>query len=269
SVNWNILSERKEAKVNKDIVTETTLDEIVENVICRRNSTSIPTLFGNVSHRSALEYDVVFVSNALIDEKVNLPILFLTSDIPMFVTQRRSIDGMPLFFLGGSAADFSEVFCGDSSDGKERGFIDGVFVGSGEGVVEEVVGILMKYNKTPKGKNAAIKELYNIECFYNPLAYIHDFEEDGWTIREIRKIDDDAPDVVKISRPHNLDNHPGFERKILHSSGANVESSDIQISMGCSGGGVCTFCHEAHVAGGWRERSIKRIIKDMETARSY
>jgi len=231
----------------------------------------LPMMFGDVSHRPAQDYDIVFISNATVDEKINLIHMLRFSNIPLWKDQRMERDDLPLFIMAGNSADMVEMLVGESIDGKHASFIDTSLVGYAEAMIKPVFDILLNakekgYHKTDKKK--VIEDLYALPYHYNPSAYSCEYNEDNISIKKIETLDPLAPDIVYWNRPDDIDTHVGFERKLIR-SGGHYTAVDIQISQGCSSGGACTFCKEAHVAGGWREKSIAKLDEEMRIAKSY
>ena len=204
---------------------------------------NLPWVFGAVSHRPISDYDVVFVSNSTVDEKYNIIPIFDKSDFPLYATQRLENPDLPLVIYGGAAATDGEPLYGKV--GKHQSLVDVTYVGFAESYADKLINILhkRKIDGILKDKKATIKNLYKLPCIYNPLAYEHVFKEDNWDIKEIKKVDSDAPDKVKFAScsTEDINRFPGFELKTLYNDG-NYDSVDIEISKGCSGGNVCNFC---------------------------
>lgn len=208
----------------------------------------LPWSFGNSSHHSIHDYDIVLLSNSIVEEKYDVFPIFECSDFPLWTTQRRSDSKLPLVLYGGAASPVAEPLYGKSMDGVNQCLVDVSYIGHAEPyffdifrlfLIRKVEGTLLS------DKVGTIEALYQFPAIYNPLAYEHVLAEDNWTIKEIKKVDPKAPDKVqhaKVSLEH-VNDRAGFEIKTLFNDG-NYDSNDIQISYGCSGGRECSFCVE-------------------------
>lgn len=230
---------------------------------------NLPWSFGNVSHHSVHDYDLVLVSNSTVDEKYNLFAVWDKSDFPMWATERLDNSNLPLVMYGGAASSEGEPLYGKSLDGKNQSLVDVTYVGFAEPYLASIVEKLVSYKESGSyHKKDIIQGLYEFPCIYNPLAYVHHFDSDNWTIKQIEKVDPKAPAKVRAAKvpEDEVNSHPGFELKTLYNDG-NFDSVDIQISWGCSGKSVCSFCHEGN-AHAWREKSFDKIKSEIKAARN-
>jgi len=233
---------------------------------------NLPWVFGGLSHRHINEFDMVIVSNAIIDEKINIFPLFLKSDFPLWSTERFDKEH-PLVMLGGHGASEAEPLYGVSADGKNRCIPDCTYTGFAERFFPDMLKTLLAMHteqslRTRDKKELAFDLVKDYENIYIPWAYDHILAEDNWTIKEIVRNTKRVPKRVKFAKvlPEDCENVAGFENKLLYSHG-NYDSNDIQISFGCSGGYVCSFCHEGNLQA-WREKSVDKIVKEMQAARN-
>jgi radical SAM superfamily enzyme YgiQ (UPF0313 family) len=235
----------------------------------------IPHCFGNVSLRSWKEYDVIAISNSTIEEKINLVHMMLDSEIPIWHTERLNMPEIPLIVMGGNSSEMSEIMLGKSEDGQNQSFVDAIIAGAGEASLSTFVGRCLHWkmntgNPPSHDRLSFIKSLYDQPWWYYPLAYDHVYADDGWTITEIRHLDEEAPYPVKFNNVEDIGAYAGFEKKVIHpANSASWDSTDLQISQGCSSGGACSFCKEGHVSGGWREKSPERMRVELELAKMY
>jgi radical SAM superfamily enzyme YgiQ (UPF0313 family) len=224
----------------------------------------LPVWFGCVTHRSVLDFDAILITNSSSGEKINIPFLLHHSGIPVWLTQRLKPENenIPLIFLGGNASSTCDVLFGSSYDGKEQSLVDGVFVGYGEGVVEEIPGVILKTRGIPKQER--LKEFLSFTNFIHPLAYEHQYK-DSWRISSILKKIPEAPDTVKMNKQDNINDFLGSDRFVLHHGGQSRHLlANALVSWGCSSGGSCTFCQEGNISGGWREKNLDKIESELK-----
>jgi hypothetical protein len=228
----------------------------IENVTTYKKY-NLPIWFGCSTHRSVLDFDVLLITNSTIEEKINIPWLLHHSGIPVWMTERLDNEDIPLIFLGGNSSICCDVLLGESSDGENRSWVDGVFVGFGEEVLNKIPKVLLETKNLKKSDR--INKFFQFNNFVHPLAYEHVYKN-SWEIDYTNKVIKDAPDYVIMNKRDVLDEYSGADRAILHHGGQTGHvSSNVIISQGCSGGGCCTFCQEGNVSGGWREKSLKKL----------
>lgn len=252
----------------------------------------IPWSFGNVSHHPIQDYDVVIISNSVIEEKYNLFPIFDKSNFPLYSTQRLDDSNMPLVLYGGAGCSEAEPLYGKSADGQQQSLIDVSYIGYAEPHMMEIAKDLVRLQSTDwmkdtarlltqqgfdvncigiKGRKHEVIDMLmeKYDCIYNPRAYDHLYEDDNWSIREIKKINSKAPDRVQYAQVplSEVNSRPGFERKIIYNQG-NYDSTDIQISWGCGGTDVCSFCAEGNHHG-WRQKSLEKIKVEAMASRRY
>lgn len=207
----------------------------------------IPFMFGNVSHRSWEEYDVIGVSQAIMPEVLNVLWMFNNSSFPP-TCEARDKANAPLVLYGGAAA-ICAIPCLAGATPEGKGLFDLGMVGAGEPILPLLTRLLVE----AKDKFGSIKEhreetrkyvlsdTYIRQHVVVPTDYDVEFKEDNVTIKEIHYLDPDTPKKVLIN---HVDESPrlGFQNKIFNVSGENATSADVQISTGCSGGGApCSF----------------------------
>jgi hypothetical protein len=251
-----VISLLKSDMGDKEVFVDTAYMCDIENIGVYKKY-NLPVWFGCSTHRSAIDFDVLLITNSTIEEKINIPWILYHSGIPIWMTERLDNDSVPLIFLGGNSSICCDVLFGESSDGKNRSWVDGVFVGFGEGVLNRIPEVLL----VTKGlkKSDRINKFFQFSNFVHPLAYDHVYKN-SWEIDHTNKMIDFAPDYVVMNKRDVLDEYSGADRAILHHGGQTGHvSSNIIISQGCSGGGCCTFCQEGNVSGGWREKSLEKL----------
>lgn len=226
----------------------------------------IPYAFGNVSHRTINEYDLVFVSQAILLEFMNLFPMLKKSGVPAYHRERLQTNHYPLIMMGGICVSDHDCLGGNG------GVPDLVYIGFAEGGITSIIDDL----KEIKGKGydlrhstikrKIIKKLVTkYDNLYFPDGYdvIYD-KKDLHVINEIRPKYPWVPDFVKPHHEYDLDQFPGFENKIMCPDASNAFSSDVLLSHGCAGAFPCTFCAEGSLGGGWRERSLGKMRSALD-----
>lgn len=245
-----------------------------KNMEMMKNS-NIPFIFGNTSHETMKQYDVVFMSCAIIPECLNIPYILEYSGVPLTIQERDKNNDLPLIIYGGAAANELAIVMGEIkrqgvSIGKS--LVDVANYGYGEVNIPKLVEYLcdrkeeefnLKDKPSLKERMISDKFLYDYLFYPEYYEWVYD-ESDKFTIKEIKCLDPRLPKRVKYNRIHDS-NYKGFPLKTFNLNGENADSHDVMISSGCTGEGTaCSFCMEGTVSGYYRERELKDIVEDME-----
>lgn len=240
-------------------------------------SNGIPYMFGNVSHHPVSDYDLILCSVAIMPEVFNIPHAWKNTGIPLTIELRRNEKRVPPIIYGGAAANESGIILGpiknESGDLLGKSLIDIANYGYGEDILPVLVQKADEFRKQGDLKDKAAFQEWLIsnnilhDNLFFPDGYEWVYDEDKFTIKEIRKLDPRLPDRVEYHRIGS-ESFDGFPLKAFHLSGANADSHDIMISSGCSGSSsCCAFCMEATVAGNYHERKLEDVEKDMAFVR--
>lgn len=226
----------------------------------------LPFWFGNVSRRPATDYDLLIVSSSILVEFINIFSALDSLKIPRWHKDRVERKDIPLIMAGGIPIADHDAMGGNS------GLVDIVYTGYAEGNLALILSEMLRIKK--EGKNPNSHKMTLIRRFVTGLSNI--YYPDGYEvvydkefIKEIKPRYAWVPKEVSFHTEHNLDKFPGFERKIFNPDNSNASGSDLLISAGCSGGGICSFCMEGTACGGWRERSFDRMIQSLEECKRY
>lgn len=233
---------------------------------------NIPVIMGCVSNKVWKDFDLILVSNSTVEEKQNYPWMLYHSDIPLWYTQRMKHEDIPFVFLGGNASDMSDNYLGKSDDSDDFSLIDGAFIGQGEGLIDKVLIKFMEGREKGLKKEKFLRSFFSIKSFLHPEQFIYEYEDNGWHIKRVVKNPKfpEAPDRVEYNHHEDPNQFPGFERKImLPVINSPPVSADLQISWACSSGGSCSFCKEAHVQGGWREKTLEKLKDEIISLKMY
>jgi hypothetical protein len=189
----------------------------------------IPLLVGSQSLRSAGEFDVILISNSYVLELINLPYLFLHSDIPLLASQR---DGRwPPFILGGSNALATQAIVGSDGDC----IADAIFFGEGEGQVETLLQSLWQARTQPKRERLTLAQ-----------AQVTGLWVAGAANERVEKAICRTPDREALVTDYPLLND------------AEVGTARLQINYGCPA--FCSFCFEGYDRKPYRELPLESVL---------
>jgi len=253
----------------------------------------MPLCFGYDFKRPIQDYDMVFLSNCILSDQWRIYHLIQKSGVHMWHRDRLKDPTEPFILMGGGTTDNCEwMFGGVTEDNtwtkidgtKDEfgmgpgGLIDGMFWGRSEAGSVNLVKIAMEHYGTGEAfkskKREFIDELISTKFpgFYYPYGYKHSHEMvDGdprkQNLIKIEKLREDLPDVVKYQSVENYDLHPIGVDMVLDQSGDSLGSQVYEVSIGCGGFGVCSFCHAGNMTGPWKEKSIPQLKKDFSALR--
>lgn len=118
---------------------------------------------------------------------------------------------------------------------------------------------------SPKGFHRAAKTLVlhtlhtdEVPGWYEPDAFEVFYQGNNLTKIELRPDYDYASPMVVRAHMDDLNKYRPLVDDIVHWDNMGA-SANIQISEGCSSGGLCRFCHEANMYGKWTERDIDNV----------
>lgn len=166
--------------------------------------------------------------------------------IPLYSSERD--DSFPVIIAGGPCAYNPEPIAD---------FIDVFLIGDGEELLEKVC-IAKKEAET---KREFYEKIYKLDGVYIPSFYEPVYNEDG-TIREIAKLNDNAPDRVKRAIISDIDNASFPENNIVPFIDTVHDRAVVETFRGCTRG--CRFCQAGMIYRPVRERSrntVKEIAK--------
>lgn len=240
-------------------------------------NSGIPFIFGASTHRPVTDFDIMIVSAAILPECLNLPSILKNSGIPFTIEERRKDNRLPLIMFGGAAANEMSIVLGPikDNDGNPIGksLVDMAIYGYGEGIIPDLMdwycvrksqGLDLK-NKELLQETMIEDGIWSDNIFW-PDKYEWVYDEDKFTIKEIKCLDTRLPKEVKYNRVKDIA-FRGFPLKTFNLNGVSSDSTDIQISTGCSGASsCCSFCMESTVAGCYTERPLPDIIEDYKYA---
>ena len=195
----------------------------------RMTQDDVPWLLGSGTKRGVEEFDCLALSNALVQETVNVPVLLERSGIPLSRDERMRRGDLPLVLLGGANALYSSVFFSPDP------MVDGIFIGEEPDTIREIFLRLAHAKASGASKPEALGALSDIPGFFVPD-----------TFRPVA-------DKRHGSRP-DLNRHKLGETMVAADGVAGRAS--LQISEGCPY--FCSFCAESWSRKPYRETPMEQ-----------
>lgn len=210
----------------------------------RMRADQVPWWLAVASKRAPLDFDWLAISNALVQELVNLPILLRESGIPLLQSERMAAPRMPLLILGGANAVHASALWNPDP------LVDGIFIGEDAESIARMNQILADAKQagqleTGKGRLAVLRTLESIPGFFRPDAP-----------RAARKL---SGSLTELNRLHQQ------APWVLDPECAGVAS--LQVSEGCPY--FCSFCAESYSRKPYREQagdSLRTQALELKTA---
>lgn len=187
------------------------------------------------THRGPLEFDCIAISNALVQELVNIAPLLQNAGIPLRKSERISKEEIPLLILGGANSLHSSLLWTKDPP------IDGVFIGEEPASVQQIFEICSK----AKSKGLSKKDILSQLCKEVPGF----FEPDH--LRPVEKSHETVP---------SINQHKVFEPMMPDPEVAGVAA--LHISEGCPS--FCTFCAESYARKPYREVPHSHLLPEAE-----
>ncbi len=192
----------------------------------------IPWLVGTQSKSGPQDFDVIALSNAIVQELVNLPTLLQRSGLWLPREERLARRDFPLLILGGA-----NVFHASVLDHAESP-IDGLFVGENIEDIQELFGICAEGRKQGWDKPFLLQELEKIPGFAQP-----------GTGKPTRKRNTETLDIRKL---------PALRPVLYKYSGLGQEP--VALSRGCPA--FCSFCAESFDLKPYRENPQDTVVNN-------
>ncbi|HOX46118.1 MAG TPA: hypothetical protein PK668_21120 [Myxococcota bacterium] len=204
----------------------------------RLGEAGLPWLFGWLSQRPVQDFQLLALSNALVQELVNLPGLLARSGLPLSKATRLARPELPLVLLGGSNALHSTVFWGPDPP------VDGVFVGEDPAALGELFARAARGSLEGRTKPEILRALEGVDGFLQPDAP-----------RRTRK---------RLARPEALN---GWIARMPWLPGTEqAGSAPLVVSDGCPAG--CAFCAEAWSRRPYREAAAAGLLAQAQAAKA-
>lgn len=212
----------------------------------------IPLLLGTTSKEPSINFDVIAISNSVLQELINLPALLEYSDVPLSRKDRETKNA-PIILMGGSNSCTHSILHGEIELNGSEGLVDGILMGDGEQVFAKTLTLIRDNKNLPRFQ--LLKLLRdNVIGFYEPASYSQNFE--NHTLVSINK-EDGAPFPVKTSKTACEDISESFTGGPVLYEGSGA--SHVIVSAGCPS--FCSFCKESWEQKPYREYSYDRVFK--------
>ncbi len=193
-------------------------------------------------------FDVIAISNSVLQELINLPAMLYHSGIPLS-RQQRIAAASPLVILGGSNSYTQSILHGPVDAEGNEGLVDAVIIGDGEEVLKQTLEIVRDHRHLDR-QTLLIKLQNEVPGFYNPVAYSQQFSGKGQLNAIIAQ--PGAPMPVRSNKTACTPASPTFTGgPMLYSNGA---SSHVILTAGCPS--FCSFCKESWEQKPYRETSL-------------
>lgn len=211
--------------------------------VARLEADGVPWWLPVACKKDPRDFGWLAISNALVQELVNLPILLKASGIPLKQSERLAAPRMPLLILGGANAVHSSALWGKDP------LVDGICIGEDAASIARIRDILADAEEkglleNAAGRLATLDALAEVPGFFRPDA-----------LRPARKLDGPlaALNELQLRMPWVLD---------PECTGV----ANLQISEGCPY--FCSFCAESYSRKPYREQdgnSLSTHARRMKT----
>lgn len=192
----------------------------------------VPWLLGTQTKRGPGDFDVIALSNAIVQELVNLPSLLERSGLALPPAERLARPDLPLILIGGANALHTSLL--DHADSP----VDGIFTGEHLGDIQELMSICAEGKRLGLPKDAVLERLLAVPGFARP-------GQD----RRARKRNTETLDLRKLAAPRPM---------IYKLEGLGQEP--VAISRGCPA--FCSFCAESFDTKPYRENPVDAVVRN-------
>jgi radical SAM superfamily enzyme YgiQ (UPF0313 family) len=192
----------------------------------------VPWMLGINSKRGAAAFDVIGISNSIVQELVNLAPMLEHSGIPVKKSVRMASADVPLVILGGANAIHTSLLF------EPDPMVDAIFAGESVELVREVFCVCADGKRKGLSKPEILANLEKIEGVILP-------DNPKPTQKHFAKTPDTS--ALMIGAPKPL-------------SATTAGNGVIQISEGCRN--FCSFCSESFVRKPYREESLGVLLRD-------
>jgi len=195
---------------------------------------NVPWLLGTKTKQGPKGFDLIAISNSIVQELVNVSVMLSKSGIPLLKSQRMADFEMPLIILGGSNALYTSLFFVNEPP------VDAIFFGEDTECIAQIFSLCAKAKQKGIGKIETLLLLESVPGFIQPDMPKH-------TKRFI---------VPKLSINALLADAP------ISNIESNFGIGNLQISDGCPC--FCSFCAESFNKKPYRENSAGDLVEDAK-----
>ena len=197
----------------------------------------IPWMLGSSSKLSPVEFDLIALSNSIVQELVNIAPMLQNSGISLSKKERMLNADLPLIILGGASALYTSVLLG------EYPVVDGVFAGEDPGCIGELFSICREY-RGKISKEQILLKLESVPGFFQPDK----------KVKTRKYVSAQLPEELFLS------NAPVIYEQDTAGKG------NLQISEGCSC--FCSFCAESWGRKPYREFTSDTLVRAARTMKA-
>ncbi len=194
----------------------------------------VPWLLGTGSKHGPRGFDLIAISNAIVQEIVNVPVLLTKSNIPLLKSQRMIDPGVPLIILGGSNALYTSLFFVKEPP------VDGIFFGEEPHCVARIFSLCADAKQKGLSKPETLLLLESVPGFIQP----------------------DNPKPTKRFSLPTLSLNTLLADAPISTVDSNFGVGNLQISDGCPC--FCSFCAESFNKKPYRENPATALLEDAK-----
>jgi radical SAM superfamily enzyme YgiQ (UPF0313 family) len=198
----------------------------------------VPWLLGTASKRGSADFDCIALTNAILQELLNLPAMLANSGIALRKSARISDPTVPLVILGGANAAATTMLWNADP------LVDGIFIGGDTAAITRVFTLCRNGKKSGLTKSEILAELEAIPGFFQP---------------------------EKIPLQHHGIDSPSFPdtdlgRAPIPFDADAAGSAHMQISEGCPC--ACSFCLESWMHKPYREAACAALVSQAASLKA-
>ncbi len=192
----------------------------------------VPWLLGTQSKRGPKDFDVIALSNAIVQELVNLPALMERSGLAVPAKERLERADLPLILIGGANSLHTSLLDHDDSP------VDGIFTGEQIDDIQEILLICADAKKAGVSKAALLDKLLEVPGFARPGQDKRARKNNKETL-DLRRVKAARPVIYKLE---------------------GLGQEPVAISRGCPA--FCSFCAESFDTKPYRENPVDAVVNN-------
>ncbi len=217
----------------------------------------IPLWFGTTTREPATSFDILAISNSVVQELLNLPAALAGSGIALDAATRERQE-VPLVVLGGSNSYATAILQGAHDDGGKEGLVDVILVGDAEEAWPRFLDLYSQHRRTGKlhRRTFLVEAARTIPGCLVPSLYKEIYDDTG--LLSGFHTDENVILPVKAARA-DLARAVTFHEGPLFFDEETAGCSHLLISAGCPY--FCSFCKESWEQKPYRERTPTDLRK--------
>lgn len=192
----------------------------------------VPWLLGTQSKRGPMDFDVIALSNAIVQELVNVPSLMEQSGLAVPAQERLLREDLPLILIGGANSLHTSLLDHDDSP------VDGIFTGEQIEDIQEIMLVCADAKRAGVSKAALLDKLLEVPGFARPGQDKRTRKRNTETL-DLRKVKAARPVIYKLE---------------------GLGQEPVAISRGCPA--FCSFCAESFDTKPYRENPVDAVVNN-------